>query len=205
MPPSPAASDAEFLRRAALDLTGRLPAPEKAAAFLDSTDPNKRAKLIDELLADPAFGQRFAAYWTELFVKRNDTAGKLNAAPFRTWLAGEFVRGSGWDRVVTDMLTAGPGSGASLFLLTNRENDVAPNRVAGSVGVLFLGLQLQCAECHRRPTTREWKPEDFWGLAAFLARTTTRTRGRTRAAIATVCRRSATWTSRRRSSCPGRT
>ncbi|MBA4067428.1 MAG: hypothetical protein C0501_27705 [Isosphaera sp.] len=171
VPASPAAADAEFLRRAALDLTGKLPTPEKAAAFLDSSDPDKRGKLIDGLLADPAFGERFAAHWAELFVKRNDTAGKLNRGPFVAWLAAEFNRGTGWDRAVTEMLTAGPDNPASLFLLTSREKDIAPNRVAGTVGALFLGVQLQCAECHRHPVTKEWKREDFWAMAAFFSRT----------------------------------
>ncbi len=171
VPPSPPASDAEFLRRASLDLTGRLPTPERAVVFLDSSDPDKRGKLVDELVDSPLYGQRFAAYWAELFVKRNDTAGKPNAAPFREWLAGEFNRGAGWDEVVAAMLTVQGDAPEKLFLLTNKERDIAPNRVAGTVGALFMGVQLGCAECHRHPVTKAWRREDFWGTAAFFART----------------------------------
>jgi len=172
VPPSPPAGDAEFCRRVHLDLTGRLPTPERVVAFLDSKDPDKRARLIDELLDTPEFGQRFADYWTTLFVKRNDANARINSAPFRKWLAGRFNEGAGWDRMVTEMITAGGDiAPASLFLLTNRENDLSPSRTAATVGVLFLGVQVQCAECHRHPFTRDWRREDFWGLAAFFSRT----------------------------------
>src|SRR5687767_13137589 len=72
IPASPVASDAEFLRRAYLDITGRVPTAEQAVAFLDSKAPGKRPKLIDELLAGPNYGTHFGTIWSDLIVKRDD-------------------------------------------------------------------------------------------------------------------------------------
>src|SRR5262249_12499786 len=60
---------------------------------------------------------------------------------------------------------------ATYLLLTDLERDISPSRSTSTIGALFLGQQLQCAECHRHPVHRDWKREDFWGLAAFLGRT----------------------------------
>jgi hypothetical protein len=69
------------------------------------------------------------------------------------------------------MITAQGEAPATLFLMTNRERNISPSRTAASVGALFLGIQIQCAECHNHPITRDWKRKDFWGMAAFFART----------------------------------
>jgi hypothetical protein len=171
IPASPPADDAEFLRRIYLDLTGELPGPNTAAEFLDSADPDKRRKLTDELLDRSAHGARFAAYWAELFIKRNDANQKRDTTAFRKWLAEQFHRNIGWDQIVRELLTASGDSPATLFLLTNAEKDISPSRTTGTIGALFLGTQLQCAECHRHPVVRAWKREDFWGVAAFFSRT----------------------------------
>lgn len=171
IPASPLADDAEFLRRVCLDLTGQLPSVDRAAAFLDSTDPDKRRKVIDELLDSPAAGARFAATWAELFLKRNDANQRRDPTAFRKWLANQFNQNAGWDQMVRAMITARGTDAAILFLLTNAEKDIAPARTTGTIGALFLGIQLQCAECHRHPAVKEWKREDFWALAAFFSRT----------------------------------
>lgn len=171
---APRADDAEFLRRVHLDLTGRLPTLEKAAAFLDGKEPERRAKLIDELLASPEFGNHFARYWTELFVKRDgELNSKMKTTEFRAWLAEQFNKGVGWDKIVTKMLTVDDTSPAGFYLRANRLNGDRPSpaKVVGTSAALFLGTQLQCAECHNHPYTREWKQNDFWGLAAFYGRT----------------------------------
>src|SRR5205807_385782 len=87
VPPSPPAGDSEFIRRASLDLTGRIPPRQRVTAFLDSGDPYKRSKLIDELLASPGYGRHFANLWTDLLVKRDfDSNKNLKTAPFVAWL-----------------------------------------------------------------------------------------------------------------------
>lgn len=168
------ADDAQFVRRVHLDITGRLPTPERVVEFLADRDSDKRAKLIDELLASPAFGQHLARYWSELFVKRDGELNKnLKMADFRYWMAGEFNKGTGWDQIVSGMLTVDDASPAGMFFRANRLSGDRPSpaKVVGSVGALFMGVQFQCAECHNHPYHNAWTHESFWGMAAFFGRT----------------------------------
>lgn len=172
--PSPASDDAEFQRRIYLDLTGRLPSLDKVAAFIDSTGPDKRARLIDELLASPEYGQHFARYWAELLIKRDgEVNSKMRPVEFRAWLAKEFNDGKGWDQIVTALLTVEGTGPAGFFFRANKLSGERPSpaKIVGTVGNLFLGIQLQCAQCHDHPFTSEWKHDDFWGMAAFFGRT----------------------------------
>jgi hypothetical protein len=175
IPASPVASDAEFLRRVYLDLTGRIPTAEQAAAFLDSKDPDKRTKLIDELLASPNYGQHFGIIWSDLIVKRFDDNRALDVAPFKKWLAEAFNENRGWDQIVRDLLTASgtvAENPAATFFVAHRDmNTLAPSRVVGTAANLFMGLQLQCAECHNHAFIKDWKQTDFWGVAAFFNQT----------------------------------
>jgi hypothetical protein len=172
IPASPRADDAEFLRRACLDITGRIPTRRRAAAFLDSKDPDKRAKLIDELLASPDYGRHFATLWRNRIVT-DDGGVKKGRDIFSPWLADQLNANRGWNAIVADLLTAeGPISNnpQSAFLLANAENfQPQPNQVAGAVAQLFWGVQLRCAECHDHPFAH-WKQDDFWGTAAFFGR-----------------------------------
>lgn len=175
VPASPLAADAEFMRRAYLDLTGRIPTSEQAVAFLDSKDSDKRARLIDQLLDSSNYGRHFAIVWSDLITKRDENNRGLNTAGFKDWLAESFNTNRGWDEIVRDLLTAdGPTDKApqGTFFLANRDmTAIAPAKVVGSTANLFLGVQLQCAECHNHPFIREWKQNDFWGVAAFFSRT----------------------------------
>jgi hypothetical protein len=170
---SPAADDAEFLRRVYLDLVGRIPTAEKAVAFLDSKDPDKRARLIDELLASPDYGQHFAEVWRNRLAPRDPANGKAMRDTLTPWLAEQFNRNRGWGEIVHDLLTAegdinqNPQIG---FLLANSEgSQPQADLLAGSAARLFLGVQLQCAQCHDHPFA-PWKQADFWGTAAFFSR-----------------------------------
>lgn len=173
VPASPPADDAEFVRRVTLDITGRIPTSEQAVAFLDSKDPDKRRKLIDALLASPAYGQHFGAVWRNLMIRRDAGNGKKGADTFTPWLDEQFNRNRGWDAVVRDLLTVegevarNPQAG---FIMANSEgNQPQPNLLAAATSRLFLGVQLQCAECHNHPFA-PWKQTDFWGTAAFFTR-----------------------------------
>lgn len=168
------ADDAEFVRRVHLDITGRLPTADRVIEFLASANETKRAKLIDDLLASPAYGENFARYWAELLVKRDGELNKnLKMTEFRTWMALEFNKGTGWDQIVARMLTVDDASPATIFLRANRLNGERPSpaKVVGTVGALFMGVQYQCAECHNHPFNDEWTHEGFWSMAAFFGRT----------------------------------
>jgi len=175
MPASPAASDAEFLRRVCLDITGRIPTTEQAAAFLDSKDPQKRQKLIDELLASPNYGQHFGIIWSDLIIKRENNTRGLNSAPFRKWLATSFNDNRGWDKIVRDLLVSegqvDENPPATFYAAHRDMNNLSTSKVVGTTANLFMGLQLQCAECHNHAFIREWKQTDFWGVVAFFSQT----------------------------------
>ncbi len=175
VPASPVASDAEFLRRVYLDLTGRIPTAEQAAAFLDSKDPHKRQKLIDELLASPNYGQHFGIIWSNLIVKRDNNVRGLNTAPFRSWLAKSFNDNRGWDKIVRDLLTSegqvDENPPATFYAAHRDMNNLSRSKVVGTTANLFMGIQLQCAECHNHAFIRDWKQTDFWGVVAFFSQT----------------------------------
>jgi Protein of unknown function (DUF1549)/Protein of unknown function (DUF1553) len=175
VPASPLAGDAEFLRRVHLDLIGKIPTRERAAAFLSDADPTKRSKLIDELLARPEFGQHFARLWADALIKRDfDNNKSLSPAAFTAWLAERFEKNVGWDRIVRDMVTANglESNPETFFILAHQDNrQVSPSKLVGTVGNLFMGIQIQCAECHKHPFHEKWGQDDFWGMAAFFGHT----------------------------------
>jgi hypothetical protein len=174
IPVSALTDDAAFLRRVSLDLTGRIPTHSRTLAFLESKEPDKRRKLIDELLDSPAYGKHLATVWRNLIVPAN--LGLTKGQPrdtFSGWLAEQFNDDRGWDAIVRDMLLAeGPinNTPQSTFLMSNGENfQPKANIVAGSVARLFWGINLRCAECHNHPFA-DWKQSDFWGTAAFFGK-----------------------------------
>jgi hypothetical protein len=174
LPTSPQADDAEFVRRVHLDLTGRIPTYQRTIHFLDSKDPEKRRKLIDELLESPAYGEHMATVWRNRLVPRNVIVGeKQRGDSFTPWLAGQFNDNRGWNAIVSDLLTAEgtpTDNPATTFLLANGDNNQPqPNRAAGAAAALFWGVNLRCAECHNHPFAR-WKQTDFWGTAAFFGK-----------------------------------
>jgi hypothetical protein len=177
LPASPLADDAEFIRRLSLDIRGRIPYAERVAAFLSDTDPNKRAKLIDEFLADPEYGEHFGIMWYHRIVKPDDENRFLIKPQLQEWLAEQFNKSRGWNRIVADLLIASGDRDAhpeTIFWLANvgdsKKGQPEPNRVTAAASKLFLGVKLECCECHNHPFTT-LKQEDFWGVAAFFAQT----------------------------------
>jgi hypothetical protein len=174
VPTSPLADDAEFLRRVTLDLSGEIPTYGRTISFLLDNDPHKRAKLIDELLASPTYGKLFARQWADLIIKRDfDSNKRLDTEPFIHWMAGKLNQGAGWDAIVRDILTASGKEETTpelLFYLANQDNNQpSPAKLVGATGNLFMGVQIQCAECHVHPVVDKWSQKDFWGMAAFFA------------------------------------
>lgn len=171
VPSSPLSSDAEFLRRAHLDIVGVIPTAEKAAQFLDSKDADKRAKLIDELLASPVYGRHFSDIWQARLLPVNSDNRRLQSAPMIKWLEESFNQNKPWNELVSEIITAeGPQdkNGAVTFYLANNTVD----KMTDQVSRLFLGVQLQCAQCHNHPFT-DWKQNEYWGMAAFFMKVRT--------------------------------
>jgi Protein of unknown function (DUF1553)/Protein of unknown function (DUF1549) len=164
--PSGRSDDAEFLRRLSLDLTGHIPPADKVGAFLDSKDADKRVKLIDELLASSDYGKHQADVWQALLVKRSSDNRALQTQPLITWLEDNFNQNKPWDKFVSELITATgtqDKNGAVTYFLGNNTVD----KMNDSAAKLFLGVQLQCAQCHNHPFT-DWKQTEYWHMAAFF-------------------------------------
>jgi hypothetical protein len=181
--PSPRCSDEEFVRRAYLDITGKVPTGEQAARFLDSKESSKRGKLIDELLASKDYGRHMADVWQALLLPRNSDNRRLQQyyPHLVKWLDEKFNANTGWDQMVKEVLTASGAvekNGPVIYWLANPTAD----KVTDNVSKLFLGVQLQCAQCHNHPFT-DWKQTEYWGMAAFFLKV--RPNGNPRAAART--------------------
>ncbi|MEM9701557.1 MAG: DUF1549 domain-containing protein, partial [Planctomycetota bacterium] len=167
LPASPPTTDAAFLRRVTLALTGRLPTPDAAVAFAADRDPEKRVKRIDELLASEAFVQ----YWTyrlaELLRIRPHEADGRDARLYQDWLAERLREQAGYDAIISDLLKAvgdGRTAGPPNFHRVGKN----PRERAEFVSEALMGVRLRCANCHNHPLDR-WTQDDFHGLAAVLA------------------------------------
>lgn len=168
VPASGPADDAEFFRRIHLDLVSVVPTAAETSAFLDNTDPEKRAKAIDRLLDDPRFGRFQAELWANVLVPRDSNNRLLDRKPFLTWLADRFNKNAPLDQLVHDLLTAkGPQdqNGAVTYFIANPTVD----KLTDTASRMFLGVQLQCAQCHNHPFT-DWKQSEYWGMAQFFSK-----------------------------------
>ncbi|MBL8797918.1 MAG: DUF1549 domain-containing protein, partial [Planctomycetia bacterium] len=172
LPASSTVDDAAFIRRASLDIIGRIPDAERVVAFLKDTDPDKRRKLIDELLADNEYGEHFGAIWYHQMIKKDSDNRLLVSPAFGTWLSERFNKNTPWNKTVQDVLTAEGArdkNPATIFWLAHvgPEREPEPNRVTATAMKFFLGIRLECCECHDHPFTT-LKQKDFWGVAAFF-------------------------------------
>jgi hypothetical protein len=164
----PQADDAEFLRRVFLDLHGVVPPAERAAAFLDDDDPDKRAALIDELLAGPRFGEYQGDVWRGRLISPLANEQRMQPDRFAEWLAGRF-NNDRWDRTVYDLLTASgkiDDNPAVTYLIEGR-HPLGVTDLTDLSSRYFLGVRLNCAQCHDHPFVN-WSREDYWGMAAFF-------------------------------------
>jgi hypothetical protein len=176
--PAPRTSDEQFLRRVTLDLTGELPLPADVTEFVADKDPNKRARLIDKLLASDEFAQHWARYWRDVITaKLTDRRGIALSRPFEAWMAEQLRHNKSWGEIARALITAtgdcrydDDGKNGALFLMLSRVGADAANERAAETARLFLGIQIQCAQCHDHPSD-VWKRQQFHELAGYFART----------------------------------
>jgi hypothetical protein len=169
VPASSLASDAEFYRRVHLDLTGVIPTPDKVLAFLDNKDANKRQKAIDDLLADERFGKSLSEVFSGLMIPRESNNRRLDHKPFQGWLAKSFNDNVPLDKLAYDLLTSTGNldeNGAVGYFVGNPTVD----KMTDNVSRMFLGVRLECAQCHNHPFV-SWKQDEYWGMAAFFMKT----------------------------------
>jgi hypothetical protein len=167
--PADLTNDNEFLRRAYLDLNGVIPRVAEVRSFLADERPEKRIELVDRLLASPRYSTHMATIWRNRILPTGvDSLRGPEAVAMQKWLRTRFAKNLRYDNLVGELLITlgGDELGPSLYF---QANDLSPEKLAGSAAELFLGMQLQCAQCHDHPTAH-WTQRDFWGLAAFFAR-----------------------------------
>jgi len=166
--PAPQASDAEWVRRIYLDLAGRIPTSREAEDFFVGRDSQKRAQLVDTLIASREFSFRLATIWTNLLVGRSRDR-KIDREELLAWIEREFSSGRSWKETVTDLVAArgtARNSGPANFLLAHLNNEAVP--ATAITARIFLCEQLQCTQCHEHPTVKRWGQERFWELNAFF-------------------------------------
>ena len=168
--PSGVCDDATFLRRASLDITGLLPEEEAAAKFLADTAPDKREKLVDELLGRKEFIELWVMKWAELLQIRSSNVNQVSYKStllYFNWLKDKLARNVPFNLIVQELL--GSTGGTFTNPATNYyqiERDTL--KVAENVAQVFMGMRLQCAQCHNHPFD-QWTMDDYYGFAAFFA------------------------------------
>lgn len=171
-PVSDECAEGEFVRRASLDIIGRIPSLEETKAYLRDRGPNRKAKLIERLLASEEYGRNFATIWTNLMMPRNaQNNQRLNPEGLSAWLEKEFNRNTPWDQMVRALIAASGKwneNGAVCFIVANKTNGNVD--LTATVTKLFLCVQTQCTQCHDHPWN-EWKQSQFHGLNSFFVGT----------------------------------
>jgi hypothetical protein len=179
--PAPLADDAEFVRRVHLDLAGRIPLVSEVHQFLDDKSPDKRRTLVDRLLRGPHYVNHFTNVWRALLLPQNNNEQvQFLAATMESWLRPRLQENKPYDQMVRELLTTSlnanrngfPGRppmadqfGAVAFY---QANEGKPENVAASASRLFLGIKLECAQCHNHPFA-SWSRDQFWQFAAFFS------------------------------------
>jgi len=168
--PSPVCDDATFLRRATIDLAGRLPTVDESRAFLDDAAADKRERLVARLLDAPDYAAYFALKWSAI-LRNSRLAGADQAAyAFHNWIKDSIAQNRPYDEFVRGIVAAsGEWQDAPAINWYWQSRDDQLHTVTADTAQLFLGIRLQCARCHHHPYER-WGQGDYFGLAGFYAR-----------------------------------
>jgi len=161
--PSPMADDAEWLRRVTLDIVGHIPSASEVGEFLADKSPNKRQSVIDELLDDEDYIRNWTTIWSNRLIGRSNPR-EVNRPSLEKFLRETFARNEGWDRTVAEFISAqgsNKENGATNFLLAHVNNQAVP--ATAITARLFLGLQIQCTQCHPHPFNDKTQ-DDFWSF-----------------------------------------
>lgn len=177
--PADDASDAEFARRAYLDLVGRIPTVSEMRKFLADKGSDRRARLVEKLLESPRFVTHQMTVWRALLLPEANAnfQVRFQVPAFERWLVDWLESGKGIDSMFSDLITQPVSAGRGGFIIGGARSsptpffaakDYAPEELAGSVARLALGVNLACAQCHNHPFA-DWKREQFWSFAAFFS------------------------------------
>ncbi len=165
--PSELCDDATFLRRAYLDVIGTAPTADEARAFLADRRPDRRARLVEELLARPEFADYWALKWADLLRVDRSALGPKQARAYHRWIREQIARNVPWGSFARAVVTAegplGEVPAAGFYKATG-----GSGKSASALAQVFLGVRIACAECHHHPFDR-WTQDDYHGMAAYFA------------------------------------
>lgn len=171
VPPIAPADDAEFLRRAMLDLHGIIPTADEARAFLSDPSPTKRTELIDRLLASPRYARHFATTFDVLWLERKQEKN-IKSQDWYDYLYHSFHDGKPYDQLVREILAGDDTQETTRPTLKFYfARTVEPHALTRDIGRLFFGMDMQCNQCHDSPIVEDYKIGDYYGLYAFVSRT----------------------------------
>jgi len=167
--PSEVCDDATFARRAYLDIIGTLPPAAELKRFLAETSPAKREHLVESLLNRPEFADLWVMKFAELLQirSRNDQFSQKSALSYYNWLREQMLANVPMDRIARDLLTA---SGSTLAEPASNFYQVTTEtlKIAENTAQIFMGMRIQCAQCHNHPFDR-WTMNDYYSFANFFA------------------------------------
>lgn len=206
--PAPKIDDEQFIRRVMIDVCGRLPTADEVSGFVSDGDSKKRELLIDRLLESDDYAAHWARYWSDVISVRVSIYMRRNAHIFEEWLFEQLKANKGWGEIVKAIITADAvlsdtarwpnknasfeerapqvaKDGATFFVSTHYYEKTRPEAavdLAAETARVFLGIQLQCAQCHDHPR-EQWKRVQFHQLAAYFARSGGRPRPQGKGAV----------------------
>jgi hypothetical protein len=181
--PSEMCTDADFLRRTYLDIIGTLPTPTESRKFLESTKNNRRAALVDALLKRPEYADYWALKWSDLLRVDRLKLGHKQAYSYYHWIHESFKKNKRFDQFAKEIVSAdgliSRNPAANLFKVVTKSGDVA-----STVSQVFLGIRIECAQCHHHPFDR-WSQEDYAGMQEFFSQVKFKTIGADQILMAT--------------------
>ena len=166
--PSAPAPETTWLRRAFIDIIGRLPAPDEVREFLADASADRRRKVIDRLLERPEYADYWANKWADLLRPNPYRVGVKAVFNYDAWIRDAFRKNKPYDQFVRELVAAQGSTwenGAVTLFRDRRE----PDEITTIISQLFLGIRLECAKCHHHPFEK-WGQEDFYGFAAYFSR-----------------------------------
>ena len=179
--PAPVADDAEYLRRVSLHIAGSIPPVADSRNFLRNESQNRRRQIVDELLESPHYITNFSNFWTRVMMPESatDLQGLAQRPGFQAWLRQHLANNTHYDALVYELLTTplagdrsmnaamqNTGSLTPIAFFTTKQ--IKPENLAAATSRMFMGIRIECAQCHNHPHD-VWKQEQFWGYAAFFA------------------------------------
>jgi hypothetical protein len=168
LPPSPPCTDGEFIRRAMIDTVGLLPTGDETRAFLADTTPDKRDRLIEQLLGRPEFVDYWCHRWCDLLLASSERLRPKALNAYYDWIRTQVKENTPWDKFVYNVVTASGNTlenGATNFYSLHQE----PTEVSETVAAAFLGMTINCAKCHNHPLEK-WTNDQYFAMANLFAR-----------------------------------